>query len=76
MVEHLAVTLKVESSNLSKGKTFFINEKKKTENMMMVAPSSGQSSHGLAIYYNSDFFQVTLRHECALEKYPKCARSL
>ena len=50
MVECLAVTLKVVSSNLSKGKTFFfIIENKITESMMMVAPSSGQSSHGLSM---------------------------
>ena len=49
VVERLAVTLKVVSSNPRQSKTFFYNWEKKTENMMMVAPSSGQSSHRLAM---------------------------
>ena len=42
MVECLFVTLKVVSSNLGKGKTFFIIDNKVTESMMMVAPSGEQ----------------------------------
>ena len=44
---------------------FFINEKKKTENMMMVAPSSGQSSHRLAI---ASFFLHTREQNTYFEK--------
>ena len=42
MVEHLAVTLKVVSSNLDKGKSVFTIENKVTERMTMVAPSGEQ----------------------------------
>ena len=42
MIEHLVVTPKVVSSNLGKGKYFFIIENKVTESMMMVAPSVEQ----------------------------------
>ena len=43
MVECLVVTLKVVSSNLDKGKSFFyIIENKVTESMTMVAPSGEQ----------------------------------
>ena len=42
MVERLAVTLKVMSSNLGNGKFFFIIENKLTEGMTMVAPSGEQ----------------------------------
>ena len=42
MVERLVVTLKAVSSNLGKGKYFFIIENKVTESMTMVAPSGEQ----------------------------------
>ena len=43
VVKHLTVPQKVVGSNPSKDKTFL------EKSMIMVVPSSGQSSHGLAI---------------------------
>ena len=40
---------------------FFINQKKIPENMLMVAPSSGQSSHGLAINTSTSCFWGSTR---------------
>ena len=57
MVEHLVVTLKVVSSNLGKGKSFFIIENKVTESMTMVAPS-GEQIKSLKSYSDEILFPL------------------
>ena len=59
MVEHLVVTLKVVSSNLGKGKPFFIIENKVTESMTMVAPS-GVQIKSLKSYKNKTIWSVSM----------------